>query len=423
MPAHNSHFERLVHLLGLESQVQVIYPDLIGRFYMELPGGEVRVMDMRSNKQSMGDIRRLLGLRWLQMPTLIRLFRDVLSAKPERLEALRGVPALDFLAGYHLPPTLLAYLLTVYAEGYFEVPADRLSAAALVRAMQQTTRYGGGRYYRQGVGTVFQALAGAVERFGGTVLFETRVEKILVEHGAVAGVIAGGVEYRAPIVVSNAGIQPTVLKLVGEEHLPAGYVDWVKKLEVNLACVGYRWVLDKPVLTAPMNIYLTHDHVSTSESFRQMERGVFPTDFYLYLGTTSLYPGMAPAGKQLVYACMSCLPDPAIDTAPYLARVRAKVAQMQPEVLEHIEREETFGPATVPSVGRDAVLPGKGGETYGLALSVDQYGDPRLDGTSPIPGLYYVGCDAGGFGLGTHQAVDSAVNVSGLALSYHAAAR
>jgi choline dehydrogenase-like flavoprotein len=30
---------------------------------------------------------------------------------------------------------------------------------------------------------------------------------------------------------------------------------------------------------------------------------------------------------------------------------------------------------------------------------------------SPIHGLYYVGCNAGGSGLGTHQAVDSALNV------------
>ena len=38
---------------------------------------------------------------------------------------------------------------------------------------------------------------------------------------------------------------------------------------------------------------------------------------------------------------------------------------------------------------------------------------------SPIAGLFYVGCDAGGFGLGTHQALDSAVNVSRLVLAYH----
>jgi hypothetical protein len=31
-----------------------------------------------------------------------------------------------------------------------------------------------------------------------------------------------------------------------------------------------------------------------------------------------------------------------------------------------------------------------------------------------LPGLFYVGCDAGGYGCGTHQAVDSGINVADL---------
>jgi hypothetical protein len=219
--------------------------------------------------------------------------------------------------------------------------------------------------------------------------------------------------------VSNAGIQPTVLKLVGEEHLEPSYVEWVRNLELNLACVGYRWILDEPMLDTPMNVYLTYNSVSTREDFHKMELGVFPDHSYVYLGTTSLYPGLAPEGKQLVYACMSCLGDPALGIAPYLEHVRAMVAKIEPRLFRHIEREETFGPATVPTVGRDAVLPGQGGESYGVALSVGQYGDGRLNGESPIGGLFYVGCAAGGFGLGTHQALDSAVHVSQLVLAYH----
>ena len=419
VPATGSLFERLVQDLGLEDQVQVIYPELVGRFHFELPDGEIRTMDMMANKQSLGDLRRLLGLRLWDLLKLVRFFRDMLTMGTERLEELASISALGFLTRYHLPQSLSSYLLSVYAEGFFETPADRISAAAMVGAIQQTTRQGGGRYYHGGVGAVFQAFAGAVERFGGTVLFQTRVERILVEQGQVMGIVADGVEYTAPIVVSNAGIQPTVLKLIGEEHLEPSYVEWVRNLELNLACVGYRWILDRPVLDSPMNVYLTYNSVSTREDFHKMELGVFPDHSYVYLGTTSLYPGLAPAGKQLVYACMSCLGDPSLDIAPYLDHVRAMVAKIEPELFQHIEREETFGPATVPAVGRDAVLPGQGGESYGVALSVGQYGDERLNGESPIGGLFYVGCDAGGFGLGTHQAVDSAVNVSRLALAYH----
>ncbi len=173
------------------------------------------------------------------------------------------------------------------------------------------------------------------------------------------------------------------------------------------------------LLTSPMNVFITYSSVSTLADFRDMAAGRFPDHSYVYLGTTSLYPGLAPAGKQLVYACMSCLGDPQTDIAPYLAQVKKIVVKMQPDILAHIEREETFGPATISHIGRDSVLPGRGGEDYGVMLSVGQYGDPRLSGETPIAGLYYVGGDAGGFGLGTHQAVDSAVNVSQLVLAYH----
>jgi phytoene dehydrogenase-like protein len=211
------------------------------------------------------------------------------------------------------------------------------------------------------------------------------------------------------------------LKLIGEDQFAPEYIEWVKNLEMNLANVGYRWFLDKPLLTSPMNVFITYNSVSTLVDFQNMEQGVFPDHSYVYLGTTSLYPGLAPQGKQIVYACMSCLGDPAVDIKPYLEQVKKIVVKMQPDILDHIEKEETFGPATISRIGRDSVLPGRGGEDYGVALTVAQYGDERLRGETPIVGLYIVGSDAGGFGLGTHQAVDSAVNVSKMVLAFHGA--
>ncbi len=419
VPARGSLFEKLIVELGLEDEVKTIYPDPVGRFCFELPNGEIRTMDMTRKNPSLFDFRRLLGLRLGDMIKFIRVFSKMLSLKPDKLNEIANVSALDYLSGYHLPQSLQSYLLSVYTEGYFETSPDRLSAAAMVRAVQQTARYGGGRYYQGGVGAVFQAFAHAVERYGGDLLFRTRVEKIIVDRDKVTGIIAGGVQYKAPIVISNVGIQPTVLKLIGEERFQPEYVNWVKNLEMNLACVGYRWFLNKAVLTSPMIVYLTYNSITTLNDFRNMERGIFPSHSYVYLGTTSLYPGLAPQGKQLVYACMSCLGDPKIDVKPYLERVRKIVGKIEPDLFNHIEKEETFGPATVSAIGRDSVLPGKGGENYGVALSIEQYGDERLNGPSPISGLYYVGCDAGGFGLGTHQAVDSAVNVAKLVLNQH----
>lgn len=416
VPSRNSLFESLIRDLELENEVKVIYPDPVGRFYFELPTGEIRTLEIPYGSPSPWGFRRLLGLSWVGFFQFLRIFARMVSMKPEQLDRLAGTSALDFIDGYHLPQSLKSYLLSVYTEGYFEAPPDRVSAAAMIRAVQQTAAWGGGRYYQGGIGTVFQGFARAVERYGGTVLFKTRVERILVDQGHVTGVEAGGVVYSAPTVISNAGIQPTVLKLIGREKFDPEYVAWVEGLEMNLANVGYRWFLDRPLLTSPMNVYITYNSVSTRADFENMERGQFPEHSYVYLGTTSLYPGLAPEGKQIVYACMSCLGDPGVNIQPYLAQVKKIAVRMQPDILEHIEREETFGPLEISRLGRDSVLPGRGGEDYGVALSVTQYGDERLSGRSPMAGLYYVGGDAGGFGLGTHQAVDSAVKVSQLVL-------
>ncbi len=419
VPARSSLFEKLTGELELENEVKIIYPNPVGQFYFELPGGEIRTMELPNKNPSPFGFKQLLGLSWLGFFKFLRIMAEMVAMKPGQLEKLAGVSALEFMNRRNLPQSLKSYLLSVYTEGYFEAPPDRVSAAAMIRAVQQTANFGGGRYYQGGVGSVFQRFAHVVERYGGTVLFGTRVEKILVDRNRVTGIQAGGNLYDAPIVISNAGIQPTVLKLIGADQFEPEYAEWVKNLEMNLANVGYRWFLNKPLLTSPMNVFITYNSVSTLDVFKNMGSGNFPDHSYVYMGTTSLYPGLAPHGKQIVYACMSCLGDPEVNIEPYLEQVKRIAVKMQPDILDHIEKEETFGPATISRGGRDSVLPGRGGEDYGVVLSITQYGDQRLSGESPIEGLYFVGGDAGGFGLGTHQAVDSAVNVSQNVLDYH----
>jgi len=36
-----------------------------------------------------------------------------------------------------------------------------------------------------------------------------------------------------------------------------------------------------------------------------------------------------------------------------------------------------------------------------------------------VQGLFYVGCDAGGYGVGTQQAVESGINVANVVQRYH----
>jgi hypothetical protein len=87
--------------------------------------------------------------------------------------------------------------------------------------------------------------------------------------------------------------------------------------------------------------------------------------------------------------------------------------------VEYVERKEHFSTKSVSNLARDQVLPGIGGECIGLGQVVGQCGRHKPSPESPVQGLYYVGCDAGGHGCGTHQGVTSGINVSDTVLQYH----
>ena len=114
---------------------------------------------------------------------------------------------------------------------------------------------------------------------------------------------------------------------------------------------------------------------------------------------------------------MSCMADPQIDPRPYCDYIENILHKIQPDLFEHIERKELMTPRQTVHVGTDAVDPHIGGEAYGVANAIGQAGKDRPSAISPIPGLYYAGNDAGGFGEGSHQAVDSGVKVAEYILS------
>ncbi len=420
VPSTSSLFEKLSAALGKQDKVKPILAKefgKIGKIYYENRHGRVRTWEMGTSPLNM---LKMLGVNVWNMKALaktVRFFSKLAAMPADEIETLQDISALDYVKSQGaLPEGVFTYFLATFAEGVYEMCADRVPAAEMIKAFQTTVKDGGGRYYEGGIGYFFEVMARTVEEHGGRLLTGTRVRRIVVEHGAAVGIVTeDGEEYRAPLVISSAGVRQTALKLAGEEHFSPEYIDRLKQLENNLACVGYRYFTDAPVLDDVMMVYFPYGCVGTYAEFQRMARGEEkPKNNYIYIGTTSLYPGMAPKGRQIIYACMSCAPDPGIDTKPYLDYVEKRVRKLVPGLYKHIERVEVMSPATVPAVGNDAIMDGQGGESYGIAMSVGQSGKKRPPAKSPIPGLYYVGNDVEGVGLGTHMAVDSGFKVFGM---------
>ena len=84
------------------------------------------------------------------------------------------------------------------------------------------------------------------------------------------------------------------------------------------------------------------------------------------------------------------------------------VEELFPGIQEHILSVEQTHAEQVDT------LVGEGGGVIGMAQTIDQVGARRLRQTTPIPNLYLVGAEAGGWGIGTELAANSALELNDL---------
>lgn len=92
----------------------------------------------------------------------------------------------------------------------------------------------GAKHPRGGSGMLTQAMARSLRSMGGEVVLDAPVRRIVVRGGRVGGVeTEDGQRYSAPVVISNAHVLTTMLKLVGPEHLPAATVARLGNIRVG----------------------------------------------------------------------------------------------------------------------------------------------------------------------------------------------
>jgi prolycopene isomerase len=254
------------------------------------------------------------------------------------------------------------------------------------------------------------------EEQGGELRSGTKIEKILVEEGRAVGVrTAEGEEIRASVVISSAGIHPTVLKLVGEEHFDRAYVERVKHLRPAWGLTSQIYFLEKPVLDFDIAIAYSDDAWWDLEKYERIENGYEPEEVILYAQVMSnCDPNLAPAGKQLLSAGTVCPSDMDSKAVGMLTRkVEEILFELWPEIVPALESKRYAGPAEVTRLTRDRVIHGQGGECMGLGQTVGQCGSHKPSAETSIEGLLLVGIDAGGGeGMGVHQSVHSAIKVA-----------
>src|SRR5687767_4553086 len=193
----------------------------------------------------LGDLRKLF--------TLGRAFRRLGPAAGEAVEVLTGA-ARTVLDRWFESEELKGTLATDAIIGAMASPSMPGTAYVLFHHVMGETDGARGvwGYVRGGMGGLTQALASAARGLGVQIRCEAEVSRILVRDGRVAGVaLAGGDEYRAPIVASNADARVTFTRLVEARALPPDFLAAVERIAYDSASLKINVALaELPSFTA-----------------------------------------------------------------------------------------------------------------------------------------------------------------------------
>ena len=417
MPLKDNTFDILFQELGIESELRPAWDfdsdeQLVGFYYRGRSGEYKLIRDTRpKNTTDPSPLLDLWELTQEEEKNAMDFLTQMILLTPEQVDALDDLSMEAYMAQFEIPGPLFDYM-AMHSNISLLALYDKASASEQVKVLQEMATKGAAGYFTGGYGRVCNVLAEYIIAHGGIIKTGHRIDRIVIKDGRVVGVSTKEKTFKAPVVVSNTGIQPTVLKLAGEEYFDPDYVDYIKNLEPGLTLLTTRYFLNKEILDRPLYLAFSNETIWNTARYKSIRAGETPEEVGLWMVVPSNYdPNMAPEGKQLVIASTLCSPDPQAKEVDMLwDKTDEMVAKLFPEVFSALEFKERGGPAEVSKMARDQIVPNQGGEAIGLGQIVGQCGRYKPDQVSPVSGLIYVGTDAGGEGVGMCQAVDSALN-------------
>ncbi|MCK5784215.1 MAG: NAD(P)/FAD-dependent oxidoreductase, partial [Desulfobacterales bacterium] len=379
-PIQENMFEKVLIELEMENEVELVTPDGSGGSIYKNPEGTYVPMPPMDAEAGPDPeiIFDWLGVEADKRENALNAMTAITLMPPQDIDRLDDTTFEEFLKPYDIPEPVYAYLLSLMHDMCFVAPVDAVAASEAVQTLQSIFLRSGGLFARGGIGRVAETFARAVEENNGKVIMGARVEKIIVEQGKVTGVSTNKGNFNASIVVSNAGIQPTALKLVGEEHFDRSYINYVKELVPSVGLPGIRYFLDKKVIQPAFGAIFSNNSYWTMDSYLKAAAGEMPEDIGVLYEVPSNYDeGAAPEGKQVILAAVW---GPAEglstkeDMKPWWDKCEEIMFNAFPDLPAHIERREPYSSRDVSVLTRDRVLPNQGGECIGLAQVVGQGG-------------------------------------------------
>ena len=296
-------------------------------------------------------------------------------------------------------------------SGTYALPPSR--APVIMQAVLMD-HYLKGAYYPKGGGQVLPAhFVDVIRSNGGEVRTRAGVERILVEDGKAAGVrLTTGEEFRAPVVVSNADLKRTFLEMVGEEHLSPQTVARVGnyRMALPLFCVYLGLDIDLSD-RMPNTNYLYSTSFDIEGLYQDCYEGRVPSELTLFITVASVKDphtkAIAPEGHSNLqimtmvpadYSLWGIEKGPASGEKYHRNPVYQSLKQrltdalvegaerVIPGIRDHIVWKEAATP-----ISQEHFTLSTGGTSYGIELTVDQFGPNRPSPETEIDGLFLAG--------------------------------
>ena len=280
VPMRQPAFETIFNELGVGDEFRpALQPDdprdVVKMCYRRRDWKDYKVL---SQGQAMADptpFFRLWGINEEEQQKTIAIMSEIATMPEEQLDALDNVSMHEYLARHDTPYALYSYM-AFHANASLAEPIDLVAASEQIRILKQIMLQGGGGQYKGGFGMLADVMAREFQKNGGDLIRNSKVDKILVEDGAAVGVKTAKGTFKAPVVVSSAGIQPTVLKLVGGDQFDRSYVNYIKGLAPGWGFTSIRYFLNRPVMDVAMYVAYADDSWWNVERFRRVKEGHIP---------------------------------------------------------------------------------------------------------------------------------------------------
>ena len=352
-------------------------------------GWEFRVHDkVGTIPSSVGETLRWPLTGWKGRLGLVRIGAKIKTMKLEEMQKYKDITFLEFMQSKGATNQVMLDVMQSAIYMAAGVPITEASAYEALRTLKDTDKESsklgsakklllGSGEYDEGyvVGGMEELIRRTIETINGDYVLNAPIDQILDENGSVTGCSVAGKTLPHNRIISNIPLwaMPDIVKSENVET-----VDFFKRWSDMQPTKGITlWLgLSKIVLGDRKNRVLVH-----------------PNPNRWIVSISSFDPSCAPEGKELIGIAMMTIPGKSKDEMIEIMKGNG-LEEYHPGILDHVEMEHV----QMSYATRAALIPGQ--------TDLDRPG-PR----TPIKGLYIVGTDTAGSGVGLQQAAQSADGV------------